>query len=103
MLEYSVSDRSMKIFADSVTKLYTTDSILLDYNTVASGDKFGNLVVHRLRGEEEDKLKTSLNIPYGGYLNSAGIKLVDSVHYYVGETITSLEKAVLNPGGAEVI
>ncbi|MES1922852.1 Splicing factor 3B subunit 3 [Bonamia ostreae] len=67
------------------------------------GDKFGNFIIHRLRGEEEDKLKTSLNIPYGGYLNSAGIKLIDSAHYYVGETITSLEKCVLNPGGAEVI
>ncbi|MES1923295.1 Splicing factor 3B subunit 3, partial [Bonamia ostreae] len=40
MLEYTAADKSMKIFADSVSKVYTTDSILVDYNTVASSSLF---------------------------------------------------------------
>jgi len=38
-----------------------------------------------------------------GLLNSAAHKLEDVVNFHVGDIVTSLERAILQPGGREVL
>lgn len=45
---YNKADNKLYCFADDVHPRYITAMTLLDYDTVAAGDKFGNFFVLRL-------------------------------------------------------
>jgi splicing factor 3B subunit 3 len=45
---YLYAENRIIIFADDTTPRWTTKSIMIDYNTVAGGDKFGNFFINRL-------------------------------------------------------
>ena len=47
---YKHGDNRIYVFADDTTPRWTTASAMLDYDTVAGGDKFGNFWVDRLPG-----------------------------------------------------
>eukprot|EP00238_Polyblepharides_amylifera_P001957 CAMPEP_0196584476 /NCGR_PEP_ID=MMETSP1081-20130531/47156_1 /TAXON_ID=36882 /ORGANISM="Pyramimonas amylifera, Strain CCMP720" /LENGTH=1211 /DNA_ID=CAMNT_0041905687 /DNA_START=221 /DNA_END=3856 /DNA_ORIENTATION=- len=106
-VKYRAKDNLMYCFADDVTPRWVTTAITLDYNTVAAGDKFGNLVVCRLPAEVSDEVEED---PTGGkivahqaFLNGAPHKLEPVAQFHVGETVLSLTKAELQPGGQEVV
>lgn len=44
-VRYKAAENQLSIYADDTNMRYVTASCLLDYNTVAVGDKFGNLAV----------------------------------------------------------
>ena len=48
---YRKSENTIEIFADDFVPRWTTAAEILDYDTVAGGDKFGNLFVLRLKKE----------------------------------------------------
>eukprot|EP00877_Chromochloris_zofingiensis_P000800 jgi/Chrzof1/10720/Cz05g09290.t1 len=106
-LKYKKADNQFYCFADDVHPRYITTALPVDYDTVAAADKFGNLFVARLPADisaqvEEDptggKLASQL-----GKLGGAPHKLENVVQFHVGDTITSLQRAVMQPGGTEVI
>jgi splicing factor 3B subunit 3 len=104
---YRHYDNQIVIFADDSCPRYITCSSVLDYDTIAGGDKFGNIFVNRLAGDiskEMDEDSTgNTSIFDRGYLNGAPNKLDHLVQFFVGETVSSVSKATLVPGGREIL
>eukprot|EP01035_Chromulina_nebulosa_P017475 gene17475-23027_t len=105
-VKYKRQDNSLVIFADDTVPRYVTCLCILDYNTVAVGDKFGNIFVLRL----PDNVNDDIENPTGprmlwdqGLLNGAANKLQYLTSYFLGEIITSIDKTSLIPGGTDVI
>ena len=53
-LKYSRSRNELSIFADENTPRYVTCSVLVDYQTCAGADKFGNIFVLRVPDGTDD-------------------------------------------------
>ncbi|KAI9314019.1 CPSF A subunit region-domain-containing protein [Zopfochytrium polystomum] len=104
---YVPQENRITIFADDVLNRYVTSSVQVDYDTVAGGDKFGNLFVVRLPDDvskEVDEDPAGNKMVYEkGYLNGAAFKIQHLCEFHVGETITSLQKTSLVAGGREVL
>jgi len=106
-VKYKRSENQLYIFADEAVPRWLTSIAVLDYDTVAGADKFGNVFVSRLPSQvsdeiEEDPTGSKLKVDQG-YLNGAPHKLEDLIEYYVGDTISSIQKLSLVPGGAEAL
>eukprot|EP00879_Flechtneria_rotunda_P016767 GHRR01017550.1.p1 GENE.GHRR01017550.1~~GHRR01017550.1.p1 ORF type:complete len:1036 (+),score=359.64 GHRR01017550.1:786-3893(+) len=104
---YNKKDNKLYSFADDVHPRYITAMTLLDYDTVAAGDKFGNFFVLRLPAGvsaqvEEDPTGGKLAAQMGK-LGGAPYKLDNTTQFHVGDTITTLSRAVMQPGGNEVL
>ncbi|KAK9367552.1 CPSF A subunit region-domain-containing protein [Lipomyces kononenkoae] len=105
-LVYRHVDNKFLPFADDVVARHTTCVTMLDYETVAGGDKFGNLWVVRCkesvsRDADEDNGAQVLNART--YLDGASNRLDMLAHFYVQDIPTSVQKTQLVPGGPEVI
>ncbi|GKY94241.1 hypothetical protein MPSEU_000389900 [Mayamaea pseudoterrestris] len=76
---------------------------LLDWNTVAVGDKFGNISVLRLpRGADTSVVDVSgQRVLWDSAREDATPKLELLCHYYVGEVVTSMTRSSLVAGGGE--
>eukprot|EP01132_Coremiostelium_polycephalum_P002352 gene2352-2902_t len=106
-VKYKKSENMLYVFADDTSPRYVTASALLDYDTVAGGDKFGNIFVVRLPTTisdevEEDPTGSKLRFETG-LLNGAPHKVEQIISFYLGETVTHLSKTSLVVGGAEVL
>lgn len=104
---YRHFDNKIVIFADDPIPKWTSASVQLDYDTVACGDKFGNLFVLRLDGEvskaiAEDKTG-NMGMYDRGRMQGAAHKLTSIASIYVGETISTITKTALVAGGREVL
>eukprot|EP01104_Vermistella_antarctica_P018274 TRINITY_DN670_c0_g1_i2.p1 TRINITY_DN670_c0_g1~~TRINITY_DN670_c0_g1_i2.p1 ORF type:complete len:1189 (-),score=349.07 TRINITY_DN670_c0_g1_i2:263-3829(-) len=104
---YKRSENQLYLFADDITPRWVTASTLLDFDTVASADKFGNIFVCRLPKSVSEDLeddvtgsKMSIAKPV---LQGAPYKLEEIVQFHVGETVTSINKCSLVPGRSEVL
>ena len=107
-VKYQRQENTFVLFADDVAPRWLTASTVLDANTVAGADKFGNVFVTRLPQEVSDDVDDAqlLSSAAGNEalaMNGAPSKSDELVHFHVGETITSLQKVSLGPGCAEVI
>jgi splicing factor 3B subunit 3 len=76
---------------------------LLDWNTVAVGDKFGNISVMRLpRGADTSAIDvTGQRALWDSSRDESTPRLELLCHYYVGEVVTSMTRASLVAGGGE--
>ncbi|KAJ3272626.1 Splicing factor 3B subunit 3 [Terramyces sp. JEL0728] len=105
--QYRHFDNRIVIFADDPTPRWMTCSALLDYDTVAGGDKFGNIFIGRLDAEISKAIvedTTGNTAMYDrGFLQGAPHKLSSVVSYFVGESISSITKVALVPGGRELL
>ncbi|CAJ0966354.1 unnamed protein product [Ranitomeya imitator] len=104
-VRYKRNENQLIIFADDTYPRWVTNSSLLDYDTVAGADKFGNICVVRLPPNINDDVDED---PTGnkalwdrGLLNGASQKAEVIMNYHVGETVLSLQKTTLIPGGSE--
>jgi splicing factor 3B subunit 3 len=104
-VKYRAAENTLVIFADDTTQRWLTQATILDYNTVAGVDKFGNFSAVRLPEDVNDDVDED---PTGskalwdrGLLNGASQKCEVVASYYLGETALSIQKAVLTPGGLE--
>ncbi|KAF0975772.1 hypothetical protein FDP41_005099 [Naegleria fowleri] len=107
-VKYNVQENTLTIFADNTTPRWLTASALLDYNTIAGGDKFGNFFISRLPNDVSDDIEEATNgkekwIWERGLLNGAPQKATEIVKFYVGSMITSLCKTQLISGGPSVL
>ncbi|CAK4081804.1 unnamed protein product [Aphanomyces euteiches] len=105
-IRYRADDNQLVIFADDFVPRFISASTLLDYDTMAGGDKFGNVFVTRLPSEVSDEVDN----PSGNrmlwdshLLNGAPNKVEQICQFYVGETITSMLRTRLVPVGKEAI
>ncbi|KAH8863280.1 Splicing factor 3B subunit 3 [Schistosoma japonicum] len=101
------SDSQLVIFADDTNPRWITHLTVLDASTVAVSDKFGNVSILRLPPNVIDDIEDD---PSGnralwdrGFLGGASQKCDVLCHFYVGEVVTTLQKATLIPGGSEGI
>lgn len=105
--KYKPADNQMYLFADTPSMRHICCALHLDYDTMAGGDKFGNFFVSRLLKEASEDVEddpTGGKIIFSkGMLLGAPHKLFDEVQFHVGETLVSLKRCTLQPGGTEVI
>lgn len=104
-VKYRRVENALVVYADDTIPRPVTASCLVDYDTMAVGDKFGNIAVVRL----PSKVSDDVDNPTGnrvlwdsGLLNGAPNKVDLMAHFYVGETVTGITKTALVPGGQEV-
>lgn len=105
-LKYHTTENQLSCFADDTTARYLTCHVVLDYDTIAGGDKFGQLSVCRLPSDVSEEME---NVdPTGnrmlwdaGQLNGAPNKLIQVAQFHVGEVVTSISRTRLVPGGLE--
>ncbi|KAL4425697.1 hypothetical protein ABPG75_009713 [Micractinium tetrahymenae] len=106
-LRYKKADNQFYEFADDIVPRHITAALHLDYDTMAGADRFGNVFVSRLPPEISAQVEDD---PTGGkYAAQTGImggapnKLTTINNFHVGETVMALQRAVLQPGGRELI
>lgn len=104
-VKYKRNENQLIIFADDTHPRWITAATLLDYDTIATADKFGNVAILRLPSSVSDDVDED---PTGnkalwdrGLLNGASQKAENLITFHVGETVMSLQKATLIPGGSE--
>lgn len=104
---YKSPENRLLVFADDTQPRWVTATTMVDYNTVAAGDKFGNVFVNRLDpkiSEQVDDDPTGAGILHEkGVLMGAPHKTKLLAHFHVGDVITSLHKVSLVAGGREVL
>jgi splicing factor 3B subunit 3 len=104
-VKYKRGENQLVIFADETNPRWVTATAVLDYDSIAIADKFGNIGVVRLPSNTSDDVDED---PSGtkalwdrGVLSGASNKLEILCNFHVGETVLSLQKATLIPGGNE--
>ena len=104
--KYKRSDNAFYEFADDVAPRHVTASLVLDYDTVAGADKFGNVFALRLGADASASVEAD---PTGGKFAGAlpvlgaSHKLDAAINFHVGDTVTALQRAALQPGGVEAV
>ena len=104
---YKFQENKLIPFADDVIARWTTCSAMVDYETVAGGDKFGNLWLLRCpakASEEADEDGSGAHLTHERqYLSGAPNRLGLMTHYFPGDIPTSIQKTNLVPGGRDVV
>ncbi|GAA5860506.1 hypothetical protein JCM3774_006190 [Rhodotorula dairenensis] len=104
---YKAPENRLLIFADDTAPRWTTASTMVDYETVAAGDKFGNVFLNRLPkgvSHDVDDDPTGAGILHEKpYLMGAPHRTELVCHYHVGDIVTSLQKASLVAGGRDLL
>jgi splicing factor 3B subunit 3 len=104
---YKSPENRLIIFADDISPRWITAAAMVDYCTVAAGDKFGNIFINRL----DEKVSNGVdNDPTGaGILHEKGLlmgaphKTKMLTHFHVGDIVTSIHKVSLVVGGRDVL
>lgn len=104
---YKAPENRLLIFADDTQPRWIVAATMVDYNTVAASDRFGNIFVNRLDAKVSDQVDDD---PTGaGILHEKGIlmgaphKTKMLCHFHVGDLITSIHRVSLVAGGREVL
>ena len=94
-VKYRRGENQLVVFADDTTPRWVTTSCILDYNTVAVADKFGNISVIRLPANVNDNVDDD---PTGtkslwdrGNLSGASQKAECVAVFHIGETALTLQ------------
>ncbi|KAF4523972.1 hypothetical protein B566_EDAN013555 [Ephemera danica] len=95
MVRYKRMENQLIIFADDTHPRWVTATAVLDFDTTAIADKFGNIAVDDPTGNKAlwDR----------GLLSGASQKAEIVSNFHIGEVCTSLQKATLIPGGSEAL
>lgn len=56
-MKYKRSENSLYIYADDIVPRHITASLLMDYDTMAGGDKFGNIFMTRLPADSSAQVR----------------------------------------------
>jgi len=104
-VRYKRQENQLILFADDTHQRWVTATCLLDYDTVAAADKFGNVAMLRLpqgTSDDVDEDPTGNKALWDrGLLGGAAQKADVLCQFHVGETVLSLQRATLIPGGSE--
>lgn len=104
---YKAPENRLLTFADDSQPRWITAVAMVDYNTVAAGDRFGNIFVNRLDpkvSEQVDDDPTGAGILHEkGILMGAPHKTKMVAHFHVGDLVTSIHKVSMVAGGREIL
>lgn len=104
---YKYQENRLIAFADDVIARWTTCTTMVDYETVAGGDKFGNLWLLRCpqkASEEADEDGSGAHLIHERqYLQGAPNRLSLMTHFFPQDVPTSLQKTQLVAGGRDVL
>ncbi|CAK7213777.1 pre-mRNA-splicing factor rse1 [Sporothrix curviconia] len=94
-------------FVDDTVKRWTTCTTMVDYQTVAGGDKFGNLWIVRAAdkvSQDADEAGSELQLVHArSYLHGTPNRLALMAHVYTQDVPMSICKTNLVVGGQEVL
>ncbi|ORX89541.1 hypothetical protein K493DRAFT_326164 [Basidiobolus meristosporus CBS 931.73] len=104
---YKARENQIIIFADDTSPKWLTATTMIDYDTVAGGDKFGNFFIERLpqsiSQDVDDDPSGNKVISERGNVYGAPYKVSCIAHYYVGDSLSSIQRATLVSGGREIL
>jgi len=104
---YKHTENKMIPFADDSVARWTTTTTMLDYDTVAGGDKFGNLWIVRCPKDASDESDEpgagNFLLNERAYLGGTPHRLQLQLHNYVQDIPTSIQKTTLVAGGQEIL
>jgi splicing factor 3B subunit 3 len=104
---YKQQENLLIAFVDDVVARWTTCTTMVDYETVAGGDKFGNLWLLRCpqkASEEADEDGAGAHLVHERqYLQGAPNRAVLMCHFYPQDIPTSIQKTQLVAGGRDVL
>ena len=104
---YKQQENRLIPFVDDVVARWTTCSTMVDYETVAGGDKFGNIWLLRCPqkvSEEADEEGSGAHLIHERqYLQGAPNRLSLMCHFYPQDIPTSLQKTQLVAGGRDIL
>ena len=104
---YKYQENRLIPFVDDVVPRWTTSTTMVDYETVAGGDKFGNLWLLRCpqkASEEADEDGSGAHLIHERqYLQGAPNRLALMTHLYVQDIPTSIQKTSLVAGGRDIL
>lgn len=103
MIRYDASANRLVLVASDPSPRPIVSQELLDWNTVAVGDKFGNICILRLpRGADTATIDlTGQRALWDSSRDNTTPKLEVLCQYYVGEIVTSMTRSSLVAGGSE--
>lgn len=104
---YKHQENILVPFADDVVSRWTTCTTMVDYESVAGGDKFGNLWLLRCpqkASEEADEDGSGAHLVHERqYLQGAPSRLNLVAHFYPQDIPTSIQKTQLVAGGRDIL
>ncbi|PYI29276.1 nuclear mRNA splicing factor [Aspergillus indologenus CBS 114.80] len=104
---YKYQENVLIPFVDDSLSRWTTTTTMVDYETVAGGDKFGNLWLLRCpkkTSEEADEDGSGAHLIHErGYLHGTPNRLELMIHVYTQDIPTSLHKTQLVAGGRDIL
>lgn len=104
---YKAASNKLIPFVDDTIARWTTCTTMVDYESVAGGDKFGNVFIVRCppkASEEADEEPTGLHLTNArGYLHGTAHRSDLMCHFYTQDIPTSIAKASLVVGGQDVL
>jgi splicing factor 3B subunit 3 len=104
---YKFQENMLIPFVDDVIARWTTCSTMVDYETAAGGDKFGNLWLLRCpqkASDEADEDGSGAHLVHERqYLQGAPNRLALMTHFYTQDIPTSLHKTQLVTGGRDIL
>ncbi|RFU35793.1 hypothetical protein B7463_g614, partial [Scytalidium lignicola] len=104
---YKFQENKLIPFVDDMIARWTTCTTMVDYETVAGGDKFGNLWLVRCptkASEEADEEGSGAHLLHErSYLQGAAHRLNLMAHYYPQDIPMSIQKTSLVAGGRDCL
>jgi len=104
---YKFQENRLIPFVDDVIARHTTCTTMVDYETVAGGDKFGNIWLLRCpqkASEEADEDGSGAHLVHERqYLQGAPNRLALMSHFFAQDVPTSIQKTQLVAGGRDVL
>ena len=104
---YKFQDNRLIPFVDDVVPRWTTCTTMVDYETVAGGDKFGNLWLLRCpqkASEEADEDGSGAHLVHERqYLQGAPNRASLMCHFFPQDIPTSIQKTQLVAGGRDIL
>lgn len=97
---YKAPENRLLVFADDTQQRWTTCSVMMDYDTVAAGDKFGNLFINRLPSNVSEDVDNDPNgasiLHEKSYLMGAPHRTEMVAHFHVCFRLWILAELLLN-------
>ncbi|PLN75625.1 pre-mRNA-splicing factor rse1 [Aspergillus taichungensis] len=104
---YKYQENVLIPFVDDSVSRWTTSTVMVDYETVAGGDKFGNIWLVRcpkkISDEADEEGSGAHLIHERGYLHGTPNRVELMAHVYTQDIPTSLHKAQLVAGGRDIL
>ncbi len=104
---YKFQENRLIPFVDDVIARWTTCTTMVDYETVAGGDKFGNLWLLRCpqkASEEADEDGSGAHLVHERqYLQGAPNRVALMSHFFPQDIPTSIQKTQLVAGGRDIL